>query len=105
MSTTVAVDPRYTRGHAVPSRATPEMKQYTLLAVQEGSQWASLCPELDIASCGDTAEEALDMLQRAVADALEYERDTGVGAGAPVPPSALALFLGEAQPQKRIITL
>ena len=39
----------------------------TGVADREGNQFVSLCPELDVASCGETAEEALDMLE----DALE----------------------------------
>ena len=36
------------------------------IAEREGNQFVSLCPELDVASCGDTAEEALDMLEDAL---------------------------------------
>ena len=38
----------------------------TGIAEREGNQFVSLCPELDVASCGDTAEEALDMLEDAL---------------------------------------
>jgi predicted RNase H-like HicB family nuclease len=33
---------------------------------QEGHMFVSICPELDIASCGDTVEHALDMLADAI---------------------------------------
>jgi predicted RNase H-like HicB family nuclease len=85
------------------------MKRYTLLAVQQGEQWASLCRELDIASTGATAEEALDTLECAVSEALDYERETGVRAGIPVPPRDLAAFLehgrGSTLAQTRTVTL
>ena len=86
-----------TNAHTSETRrvALPVTHRYTLLAVQEGDQWASLCPELDIASCGPTAEDALDMLDRALADALQFERDTGVAAGQPVPEADLEAFLKE----------
>ena len=73
----------------------PMTRPYTLLAVRQGEQWASLCAELDIASCGATADEALDMLERAIADALQFECDTGVAAGEPVPRPDLEAFLEE----------
>lgn len=38
----------------------------TLKAYQEGNQYVSECPELDVASCGDTLDEAF----RNVEDAL-----------------------------------
>jgi hypothetical protein len=81
MSTMVAVHPRYIRGHALPAPAKPEMKRYTLLAVQQGEQWASLCRELDIASSGATAEEALDTLECPAT----WRRSWNTGAARPSP--------------------
>ena len=44
-------------------------KRYELTAVieREGDGYVSLCPELDIASQGDTVEEARDNLHEALA--------------------------------------
>lgn len=38
----------------------------TGIAEREDDGFFSLCPELGVASCGDTAEEALDMLEDAL---------------------------------------
>jgi predicted RNase H-like HicB family nuclease len=99
MSTVPANDSQTTE---TPRVASPVSQRYTLLAVQQGEQWASLCRELDIASCGATAEEALDMLERAIADALRYERDTGVGAGQPVPRPDWEAFEEEVRGSDRV---
>lgn len=39
----------------------------TFLLKKEGNLWASLACEVDVASCGDTCEEAREMLKEAVA--------------------------------------
>jgi predicted RNase H-like HicB family nuclease len=39
---------------------------FTALVWQEGDQFVSQCMEIDIASQGDTVEEALDMLREAL---------------------------------------
>ena len=75
----------------------PDAHPLNLLAVFDGRQWASLCRELDIASSGRTADEALDTLEAAVRDALAYERELGVRAGLPVSDTDLAGFLETAQ--------
>lgn len=41
-------------------------KQLTAIIELEGDGYASLCPELDIASQGDTIEEARDNLREAL---------------------------------------
>jgi predicted RNase H-like HicB family nuclease len=41
-------------------------KQFTALIEREGDKYASLCPELDIASQGNTIEEARGNLQEAI---------------------------------------
>ena len=41
-------------------------KQLTVVIEREGDGYVSLCPELDIASQGDTIEEARNNLQEAV---------------------------------------
>jgi len=40
--------------------------ELSVLVRKEGGQYASWCPELDVASCGDTIEEASENLRDAV---------------------------------------
>lgn len=49
------------------------MAIYRLTATvwQEGEQYVSRCPELGVASCGDTPDQALNELQEAVELYLE----------------------------------
>jgi predicted RNase H-like HicB family nuclease len=42
------------------------LKQFTALIEREGEGYISLCPELDIASQGDTIEEARENLREAL---------------------------------------
>lgn len=49
----------------------------TGIAEREDDQFFSICPELDVASCGDTAEEALDMLEDALNVYIEDLLDIG----------------------------
>jgi predicted RNase H-like HicB family nuclease len=42
------------------------LKQFTALIEREGDGYVSLCPELDIASQGDTIEEARENLREAL---------------------------------------
>ena len=53
---------------------------YSLSATiwQEGSQYVSKCPELGVASCGDTPEEAIDALKEAVELYLENAAELGL---------------------------
>ena len=57
-----------------------QIKQLTAIIEREGDGYVSLCPELDIASQGDTTEEARSNLIEALelffetADASEIER-------------------------------
>ncbi len=48
------------------------MELFTCLVKKEGDQYASLCIELDIASCGDTKEEAVKGLKDAIDTYLDY---------------------------------
>lgn len=41
-------------------------RQFTAIIEREGNGYVSLCPELDIASQGDTVEEARDNLREAL---------------------------------------
>ena len=47
-------------------RARKVPLKLSLLVRKEGKQYSSWCPELDVASCGDTVEEACDMLRDAI---------------------------------------
>jgi len=42
------------------------LKQLTAIIEREGSSYVSLCPELDIASQGDTIESARENLREAI---------------------------------------
>jgi predicted RNase H-like HicB family nuclease len=56
------------------------LRQVTAIIEREGNGYVSLCPELDVASQGDTIESAPNNLQEAVelfletADPTEVER-------------------------------
>jgi predicted RNase H-like HicB family nuclease len=56
------------------------MKVYQLTATvwQEGEQYVSRCPELGVASCGDTPDHALNELQEAVELYLENAKALGL---------------------------
>ena len=45
----------------------PQTRQLTAIIEREGDGYVALCPELDIASQGDTVEEARDNLAEALA--------------------------------------
>ena len=47
------------------------MSAFTAIVEKEGSGFVSLCPELDVASQGDTVEEATANLREAVSLFLE----------------------------------
>ncbi|HEY7838870.1 MAG TPA: type II toxin-antitoxin system HicB family antitoxin [Terriglobales bacterium] len=49
----------------------PQRRQLTAVIEREGDGFVSLCPELDIASQGDTVEEAHANLREAVAAYFE----------------------------------
>ena len=48
------------------------MQSFTCLLKKEGNQYAALCIEFDIASCGDTKKEAIEGLKNAVETYIEY---------------------------------
>ena len=48
------------------------MQSFTCLVKKEGNQYASVCVELDIASCGHTKKEAIKGLKDAIEAYLEY---------------------------------
>ena len=50
----------------------------TALVWKEGNQYVSKCPELEVASCGDTLEEALENLKEAVELYIENAKELGI---------------------------
>lgn len=66
---------------------------YTGIAIFDGSQWASLCRELDVASVGSTAQDALVNLEAAVRDLLAYSHETGRPVGPGVSDHDLRAFM------------
>jgi len=44
----------------------PNVQQFTAIIERDEAQYVALCPELDIASQGDTVEEARNNLQEAL---------------------------------------
>jgi predicted RNase H-like HicB family nuclease len=49
--------------------------EVTCLIKKDGNQYASLCIELDVASCGKTKAEALEGLRNAIETYIEYMMD------------------------------
>ena len=69
--------------------------ELTCFIKREGNQYASLCVELDVASCGRTKKEALDSLKDAIETYIEYMISEGQEKEIyrPVPMSELKEFL------------
>ena len=63
------------------------MAQFTFtgIIVRDASMYAALCPELDVASAGDTVDEARVMLLEAVTLHLEGAFEDGLPSLRPVP--------------------
>ncbi len=55
-----------------------QIHQFTAIIEREGNGYAALCPELDVASQGDTVEEAQKNLSEAVGLFLECASPTEV---------------------------
>lgn len=51
------------------------MLELTAVVWQEGDDFVSLCPELDVTSCGSSLDDAVVMLQEAVDLYLENARE------------------------------
>lgn len=64
-----------------------EMFVFTGIVWKEGKEYSALCPELDIASQGKTAQEARQMLLEAAALHLEGAFEDGLPYLRPVPAS------------------
>jgi len=56
---------------------TPEV-ELTAVIWKEDEGFVSLCPELGVASCGDSVEDAARMLAEAVSLFLENARELGI---------------------------
>ncbi|PIX24869.1 MAG: hypothetical protein COZ68_05360 [Deltaproteobacteria bacterium CG_4_8_14_3_um_filter_43_13] len=69
--------------------------EVTCFVKREGNQYASLCVELDVASCGKTKKDALDGLKRAIETYIEYMVSEGRQNNIyrPVPMNKLKSFL------------
>ena len=69
--------------------------EVTCFIKKEGGQYASLCVELDVASCGRTKKDALDGLKRAIETYIEYMISEGRKKEMyrPVPMNELKQFL------------
>jgi len=80
----------------VPAKGGPTQpggRIVTLIAVFDGKQWASLAPELDIASVGDDSDEALSNLGVAIREAVAFAEKAGVEPGKPTPKEDLLSFI------------
>lgn len=82
-----------------------ERLELTGIMKKEGRQYSALCLELDVASCGDTQEEALEALRDALETYIQYMVEEGREDEIyrPVPLEALREFLTdiEAEPISR----
>lgn len=69
--------------------------EVTCFIKKEGNQYASLCVELDVASCGRTKKEALNGLKQAIETYIEYMISEGREKEIyrPVPMNELKQFL------------
>ena len=53
-------------------------RRLTAIIQREGDGFTALCPELDVASCGDSPDDALAMLREAVELYLDNARQLGI---------------------------
>ena len=69
--------------------------EVTCFVKKEGNQYASLCVELDVASCGRTKRDALEGLKRTIETYIEYMVSEGRQKDIyrPVPMNELKKFL------------
>ncbi|MGH7765072.1 MAG: type II toxin-antitoxin system HicB family antitoxin [Candidatus Dormibacteraceae bacterium] len=59
------------------AHAAPRRGPYLAVTVFDGDQWASICRELDVASAGRTADEAIANVVDAVREYLQAAREQG----------------------------
>ena len=76
-----------------------ERLELTGIVKKEGRQYSALCLELDVASCGDTQEEAMQALKDAVETYIQYMVEEGRKDEIyrPVPLEALREFLTDVE--------
>jgi predicted RNase H-like HicB family nuclease len=74
-------------------RKMPKSGPFTIVAIFDGKHWAALCRELDIASDGESAVEAVLNAKNAAREALAVARERGLSPGSPVSTDALLSFL------------
>ena len=55
--------------------------RFSAVLWKEEDKWVSLCPELDIASQGDSPEDAIKMLKEAIQAYIETVKDLGIWEG------------------------
>ena len=72
---------------------SPPRQALTGIAVFDGTRWASLCREYDVASVGETAGAALLNVQDAVREALATAALKRLSPGNPVPDDELRTFM------------
>lgn len=80
-------------GEIKPDAPMRGKRTLTATAVFDGQHWAALCPELDIAADGDTAQEAFAKLRSAVAEAIEVAAERGISPGEPATERDVLEFL------------
>ncbi len=51
--------------------------EFDMIAFKEGASYVAYCPELDISSCGNTVEQAKEMLKSAIRLFLEEAEKIG----------------------------
>ena len=79
----------------------------TFVFMQEGDQWSALACEVDVASCGETIDEAREGLKDAVELYISYMLENGLRhqVARPVPPQDWVEFCGKSQPTIEYHTL
>jgi len=79
----------------IPCKIKEWKMDVTCFVKKEGNQYASLCVELDVASCGKTKKDALDGLKRTIETYIEYMVSEGRQKDIyrPVPMNELKTFL------------
>jgi len=70
---------------------------YTAIAIYDGHQWSSLCPELDVASLGGHSDEANQNVVDAVKEALRLAADEDLSPGSRNPDDELRRFMVSSQ--------
>ncbi len=94
MAVEAATDFEYEVPEAIPRGSSAGTRgPFTGIAVCETGGWASLCPELDIASQGESADDALSMLQEGVGEILGLSERDNLPLGPPTPERDLLEFL------------